>query len=724
MHRTFWAFFLLCSSATVLVAQSMDRNTLQRVKEASVFVQVTHSFPLTGDEFSGSGSGFFVSESGHVITNYHVVQAQVSAYGITFPTPLKGVEIIRNPGHSNFEKYPGQILAVDKAHDLALIGIDLGGDSVPHLDILPSDSLYELIPVWAFGFPFGDEFSVLDRGPEVSVTQGHVTALRHDDRAVLDKVQIDAVVNTGNSGGPAVNQRGEVMGVVNMRYGDSRVNFAVPGHFAQNLIQSVALDAPVNVTSKVQITSPEGSRVFVDWKPVAASPEGISVPHGQHTICVMQEGSDAYLGEYFVLGPQSLDIRLPQTRDMVINPVPADSGAPIAPDALNALLDPVRAQPPMYAEDFSERDHLPQWRQSTGGAEQRTWYVAEGKLHQHVGNSDLHAIFLGEKHWADYHVQARLRIQDEDNDGRAGIIFRENEAGFYLLRLHRETDKVQLLYHSKGPFGWFVLQEKQLTQDIDDEWHELGIHVAGNRTVGFLDGVPVIDLQSDFSPGGRVGFYAVETQAEFDDLQVTPVDAPATVAQGSPAGVRSFWFSDEFSLESTWWYHYNAETGAPSPWAFSEGGCAIAFDDESERICEFTRYQMADFRLNLNISMGEAVQGSHFGVVFRKVGDQYLKLELDHDADEIRLVFVNGKRKKVLKKEELGSEFFDNSSLLRLQVEGDRVLCESYELPLLEYEDKDLLQAPGRLALSATQVRLVLHRMTVSSVNQDFGKEK
>lgn len=702
----------------------MDRNTLHKVKAASVFVQVTHSFPLTGDDFSGSGSGFFVSQSGHVITNYHVVRPIVDAYGITFPTPLKQIEIVRESGKPDYKKYYGQILAVDKEHDLALIGIDLGGEEIPFLDFLPNDSLIELTSIWAFGFPFGDEFGVLDRGPEVSITQGHITALRHDAGDVMDKVQIDAVVNTGNSGGPAVTADGQVAGVVNMRYGDSRVNFAVPGHYAEKLVRSVSLEEPVNEASDLRISSPEGAEVFVDWKPVKVAGGVISVPHGQHTICVMHPDNDSYLSECYMLGPQSLDILLPHSRDMVIGPMQPQDAPDLPAVPLKAMLTSASAVLPDFEEDFGDKARLPEWKQGSSGGESQTWYIADGMLHQNTSNSDLHAIFMGTPTWKDYVARTRVKISNEENDSRAGLIFRENKDGFYLMRLHRETEKVQLLYHSKGPFGWFVLQERKLETEIGDKWHELAVHVAGNRIVGYLDGEPVLAATDEYSSGGRVGLYSVESKASFDDLKVTPLSIePATenLAEDSLPDhpLKAFWFSDPFTLESTWWYHYEAHSGRPSPWAFSEGGCSIAYEDDLERVCEFTRYRFTDFSMGLNISVGEPEKNSTFGLIFRKNGDRYLKIEMDHHDGEIRLVSVNGKRRKVLKKEDLGSEFFDNSNVIRLKVEGNKVVCESYELPLLEYESESLLSASGRIGFSASQVRLVLHKMNVSSIEEE-----
>lgn len=721
MRRIATLLMTTCCLLVGLQAQTLTRETLDQVKSASVFVRVTHHFPLTGDEVSGSGSGFFISGAGHVITNYHVIQPMITAYGVSFPTPVKEVEIIRNSGKPDHQIFKGKIIAVDKEHDLALIGVDPGEEKLPFLQFEPTESLVELTPIWVFGFPFGEEFSVVQRGPEISITKGAITALRHDDLGVLDKVQVDAVVNKGNSGGPAVNEAGKVVGVVNMRYGDSRVNFAVPAHFASELVDGVRLEASVTAESRLRFDGdPDSAEVFVDWKPVELQPGGvIPVTNGHHTICVVSAGHDAYLAECVVDGPKSILVDMQPNKDLTIGPLHTPSemrggadfpklSAKNAPPTTDVLLD----------ETFANKKDIKNWEQTTGGEEKRTWYIDDGILNQHESDGTLHGIYMGEREWSDYMVQARVRINNEENDSRAGLIFRETEEGFYLFRIHRESDKAQLAYHSKGPFGWFVIQEKVLEKDIADQWHDLAVYAVGKQIVCFLDGDMVFNTCADYSQQGRVGFYSVESKASFDDLRVKQATPTMREVMGDnrQCGLRSFWFSDYFNLESTWWFGYEPHSGKPSPWAFGEGGCAVEFDDEVERICEFTRYRMDNFEMNLVVSVGKPSKKSEFGLIFRKAGSEHLALEFSAGDEEIRLISVNGKKRKVLHKEPLGSEFFDSSNVLKLTVDDQKIKCESFDSTLLEYDGTDLRKEAGRLAFSASQVRLVLHQMTINSV--------
>ncbi|MEM7040790.1 MAG: hypothetical protein AAF570_27760, partial [Bacteroidota bacterium] len=126
-----------------------------------------------------------------------------------------------------------------------------------------------------------------------------------------------------------------------------------------------------------------------------------------------------------------------------------------------------------------------------------------------------------------------------------------------------------------------------------------------------------------------------------------------------------------------------------------------------------------DFSMNLIVSVGQPEKNSRFQVIFRKAGDRHLALEFNQPEEEIRLVSVKGKRRKVLKKEPLNAEFFANSTVLKLDVQGNSINCASFSSDLLSYEGKDVLQQPGRFGFSATEVRLVLHQMTVNSSGED-----
>ncbi len=154
-----------------------------------------------------TGSGFIVSADGYILTCHHVVGEATK------------LEVVLGE-----KKYPATIVKSDEKTDLALIKIDAKG--LKPLRIGNSDSTRRQEEVWAFGFPLGTEL-----GTDVTTTKGTITAIRTRDGQKA--FQTDAAINLGNSGGPLVNNRGEVIGVVNMKVfaqfgGVEGIAFAVP----------------------------------------------------------------------------------------------------------------------------------------------------------------------------------------------------------------------------------------------------------------------------------------------------------------------------------------------------------------------------------------------------------------------------------------------------------------------------------------------------------------
>ncbi len=146
----------------------------------------------------GLGSGFIISELGHVITNYHVVERETE---ITITLFLQ-----KDNGLEKREVKDVKILAIHPLRDLALLQIDekaLKDISLQPVVISEKSSVKVGDMVFAIGNPLGLERTVT-KGIVSSVTR----TLGH-----LRFIQTDAAINPGNSGGPLFNKRGEVVGV-------------------------------------------------------------------------------------------------------------------------------------------------------------------------------------------------------------------------------------------------------------------------------------------------------------------------------------------------------------------------------------------------------------------------------------------------------------------------------------------------------------------------------
>jgi len=175
------------------------------------------STALVENNTGGSGTAFCIDAKGMFLTNAHVVNGAGDS-----------VKLILSSGEAAQTSVIAQIVKTDENFDLALLKIDTTKAVTP-LELGDDAGLSELQEVVAFGYPFGKKLS-LNRGeyPSISVNKGRITALRKKD-GKLTLIQIDAIINFGNSGGPILDSKGMVVGVVVAKMvGADAVNFAIP----------------------------------------------------------------------------------------------------------------------------------------------------------------------------------------------------------------------------------------------------------------------------------------------------------------------------------------------------------------------------------------------------------------------------------------------------------------------------------------------------------------
>ncbi|MEK6248752.1 MAG: trypsin-like peptidase domain-containing protein [Planctomycetales bacterium] len=146
---------------------------------------------------AGLGSGFIISDAGHVITNYHVIEGSTN---ISISIFQRGEE-----GYEKRQLNNIKILAVQPLRDIALLQIDEEDlkDLKVKSVVIANKNVRVGDTVFAIGNPLG-----LER----SVTQGIVSSTTRT-MGHLRLIQTDASINPGNSGGPLFNSRGEVVGI-------------------------------------------------------------------------------------------------------------------------------------------------------------------------------------------------------------------------------------------------------------------------------------------------------------------------------------------------------------------------------------------------------------------------------------------------------------------------------------------------------------------------------
>ncbi|MCX7803826.1 MAG: trypsin-like peptidase domain-containing protein [Planctomycetota bacterium] len=631
---------------------ALDPATLSRLREATVFVQTRGvSYVAEGDAIESSGSGFLVTSDGRILTNWHVVAPGRQMGEIRLPYRPERIEAVLMSGTPRQKVFPARLLAGNPDADLALLKIEAG--DCPFLDLGDSDALVETTPVWVVGFPLGKVFSVLHRGPEISISHGCVTSLRHDDRGRLERIQLDAAVTPGNSGGPLVLRSGKAVGIVNMALGASRINFAVPAATAREWLAGCPLKEGVGESCTVEITGePEGAEAFIDGRPVGRIPLRCTAAAGERCVQVRAPGRRTWTRATPVWDGRRIEARpAPMetaTLDRDGSEAPANSrlpgGGPDAPPGKgNTAGTALERGPAIFREDFEKPSAIREWRQETGGEGMRTWYAEDGMLHQHSEDGLLHAIIAGDREWSDFALSARVRIHPGSKDGRAGLIFAAGEDGFLLFRLHSATSQVQLAWHMKDPFGWQIVRACPLPRRAGgDEWRELQVQAMGRRAVCLVDGAVCLDAWLPIPARGRIGFYSVDSKASFDDVLLSPLKGNWNAPPPSSPPL-SFWFTENFNRGGEFWRSYEGEKPAP-PWPVIRGACLRLDGTGTESINLLERFEVRDglFRVAVACGSGEV------GLVFRHGGGKYCLFSVAPAENRAELFLVEAGSKKKL----------------------------------------------------------------------------
>jgi S1-C subfamily serine protease len=192
-----------------------------------------------------TGSGFLISPDGYILTNNHVI---AHATRITVVVPGQ-------------QPLGASVVLSDSYKDLALLKVPLA--NLPYLPLANSDSLQILDTVYVLGYPLTREL-----GGKISASEGKINAIRDEGRTPL--LQFDAEVNPGNSGGPLLNEKGEVIGVVVGKLNaikmleehgvlSERINFAIPINEAQQMVRKAY---PSDFTDSGRRDALSSSKIF------------------------------------------------------------------------------------------------------------------------------------------------------------------------------------------------------------------------------------------------------------------------------------------------------------------------------------------------------------------------------------------------------------------------------------------------------------------------------
>jgi len=183
-------------------------------------------------EVVSQGSGFIIDESGIVLTNQHVVgnpgEGQQITVTVTSPT-ISG-------------DFKARILGADSSLDLAVLQIEDAEGPFPTLTLGDSDKARQGEWVIAIGNPYGKQFDHTVTVGVLSAKGRQIQILDSDGNLKTYKnlMQIDAAINSGNSGGPLLNIEGEVIGINTAVHTEAQgIGFAIPINVAKEVLEDL-----------------------------------------------------------------------------------------------------------------------------------------------------------------------------------------------------------------------------------------------------------------------------------------------------------------------------------------------------------------------------------------------------------------------------------------------------------------------------------------------------
>lgn len=235
-------------SVNVVREESAIIEAVNKAKDSVVSVVITRDLPVFEDNFDwfwfgprrqigteqrqvGAGTGFIVDKNGLIITNRHVVQDERASYTVVF-----------NDG----EKYEAKVLARDSLLDIAFLKIDTKRELVP-LSLGSSAELRVGQTVIAIGNALGEFSNTVSLGIISGLKRSIVASDGMSGSELLsDVIQTDASINRGNSGGPLLDIKGNVIGVnVAVASQAENIGFAIPIDLVKDLLTRLNQDGSI-----------------------------------------------------------------------------------------------------------------------------------------------------------------------------------------------------------------------------------------------------------------------------------------------------------------------------------------------------------------------------------------------------------------------------------------------------------------------------------------------
>ncbi|MDY4396507.1 MAG: trypsin-like peptidase domain-containing protein, partial [Oscillospiraceae bacterium] len=203
----------------------------------SINVSATTNYFGQTVQTAASGTGFFITEDGYILTNHHVISGASSVKVTLY----------------NGETYDATVIGSDEDYDIAVLKIDVTGATPVVLGDSSKIAIGESVA--AVGNPLGEL--------TFSMSEGIVSCVNRAinvDGTPFNMIQVDCSINPGNSGGPLFNSYGEVIGIVSAKYSSysnttvEGIGFAIPINDVVSLVKDIMTNGYVTNKAYMGIT--------------------------------------------------------------------------------------------------------------------------------------------------------------------------------------------------------------------------------------------------------------------------------------------------------------------------------------------------------------------------------------------------------------------------------------------------------------------------------------
>ena len=297
-------------TTTVTITAGVVNGDLSPVdlfkKVESSVVAITVTLAAGG---SAQGSGFVYNDQGNIVTNNHVIDGATDIT-VTF---------------LNGESVKAELVGKDAYADLAVIKVHLRSQALKSISLGNSSSLQIGETVVAIGNPFG-----LSGSMSLGIVSQLGRSSTEQGFPMIDLIQTDAAVNPGNSGGPLLNMKGEVIGINTMIFsnagGNEGVGLAIPSNTISRVVDSLirsgvyrhayvgiqGIDVTPGIANAMGLSESKGFLILQITQGTAAERAGLRGGNKQVTI----DGYPVNIGGDVIVGIDNIEVR--KLNDMLL----------------------------------------------------------------------------------------------------------------------------------------------------------------------------------------------------------------------------------------------------------------------------------------------------------------------------------------------------------------------------------------------------------------------